>query len=315
MGIGPGGNYQQMAAATQSSGLGVCIMSLDDDGMLWCTTQQSAGGPWNPAQGPKYGGQQVPGSQVALADQGNGLLMLAMLDTQGKTWTLAQTAPGVWASDWTPPPIGSQIISFSSIAAATSYTYGLMLMAADDMGQIWTCYQLSPGGEWSGWISLGAGTQPFGAYELALADQNNDQLMLIAEGGGALAACPEISTGASWGPWSAANLNNQPVPLSGICACQQGGPRGMQLWGLDTTTDAAGQVWTLFQDTAGGQWDPWQGPGFASQPEAFVEIAAVLQNNGCSLLIGVGEEGNPWMIAQTAPGGDWGAWSQPVPTS
>lgn len=307
MGTPPGGNYQTMAVATQGSGSGLCLFSLDGDGLLWCVTQPGASGPWNAPQGPKFGGQQVPGSQIALADQGNGLLLLAMLDAEGKTWTLAQTAPGTWG-DWTAPPIGAQIISFSSIAAATSYSFGLQLMAADDMGQIWSCYQLSPGGEWGGWVALGAGTQPFDAYELALGGQNNDQLMLVAEGGGQLATCVEDGTGPAWGPWSNADVNGQSVPLREICACQQSGTRGILVCALDDN----GQIWTLYQETSGGQWAPWQGPGFASQPEPFVTIAAALQNDGCCLLIGVGEDGNPWTIPQTSPGGDWGAWSQPL---
>jgi hypothetical protein len=304
-----------MAVATQESGWGLCVMSLDGDGLLWCTTQDGTGGPWNTPQGPKFNGQPTPGTAVALANQGNGLLLLAMLDDQGKVWTLAQTAANAWAQEWTEPPIGSQIISFSSLAAATSYTYGLQLMATDEMGQIWTCFQLSPGGEWSGWVALGAGTQPFNAYELALADQNNNQLMLIAEGGGQLAACPQQGTGETWGPWSAANLNNQPVLIKGLCASQQGGARGMQLWGLDTTSDNAGSIWTLFQDTAGGQWDPWQGPGFQSQSEGYVEIAAALQNDGNCTLLAADETGNLYAVTQVSAGGAWGAWYLAVAAS
>lgn len=315
MGAGPGGNFQQMTVASQESGWGLCLMSLDGDGLLWCTTQDGTGGTWNAPQGPKFNGQPTGGTAIAMANQGNGLLLLAMLDSDGMCWTLAQTGPNAWEQGWTQPPIGSQIIGFSSLTAATSYSYGVMLMATDNEGQIWMCFQLTPGGTWGGWVALGAGNQPFVANELALADQNNNQLILIAEGDGQLAACPEISTGATWGPWGPANVNNQPLPLNGICASQQGGTRGMQLWGLDTSQSFAGPVWTLFQDTAGGQWDPWQGPGFASQPENFVEIAAALQDDGICTLIGVGEDGNPWVISQTSQGGDWGPWTQPIPQS
>lgn len=312
MGSVPGGIFAQMTAAAQGNGGGVCIMSLDGDGLLWCTPQQGPGGAWNVPQGPKFNAQPAPGSAVAMADQGNGLLLLAMLDTEGKVWTLAQEDHNVWSNAWTAPPIGSQIISFSSLAATTSCSAGLQLMATDEMGQVWSCWQLSPGGEWSGWTALGAGTQPFNAYELALAGQNNDRMMLIAEGGGQLAACPEQGTGETWGPWSAAGLNDQPVPLGGICASQQGGGRGLQLWGLEDSDNAGGTVWTLFQDTAGGQWDPWQG-FVADQPTLFVEIAAAQQTDGACLFIGVGEDGNPWLVGQTSPGGGWGTWSQPIP--
>lgn len=195
----PGGNYQEMAVYGQGDGSGgLCLFSLDGEGLLWCATQNGAGGTWNALQGPKFAGQPTTGTKIALAEQGNGMLLLAMLDQEGKTWTVSQTAPGGGWGEWTAPPIGAQIISFSTLAAGTLYSNGAVLMAADDMGQIWSCWQVQPGGEWGGWDPIGAGTQPFDAYELALGGQNNDQLMLVAEGGGQLATCAQSGTGASW---------------------------------------------------------------------------------------------------------------------
>src|SRR6185437_14563640 len=111
--------------------------------------------------------------------------------------------------------------------------------------------------------------------ELALAGQNNDMLMLFALSGGEITALPQAQPGGAWGAWTALGLGGQTDPVKNICACQQGGSRGVQLWGLDGN----GKVMTLFQVTAGGAWGKWQ-IFSADQPEPFVRTAAAGQNNG-----------------------------------
>lgn len=305
------GNILRATAWAQGNEGGLVLFGLDQDGLLWCATQDGLGGGWSGWQGPKYAGQPVAGAKVAVADQGDGLLLLAMLDNEGMTWTVAQTGiDGGWG-EWTAPPIGVQILSWGSIAAATMAggSAGMQLMAGDVMGQIWSCYQLTPGGEWSGWAALGAGDQPVTAYEVALGSQNNGWLLLVAEGNaagyeGSVAYCTQNDGG--WGPWSNAGAAGQPVPLNQICAAGQGGQRGIQIWALDDN----GQIWTLFEEVAGGSWSPWGGPGFASQPGAFTTLAAATQADATCLLIGIGEDSAVWAIGQSVPGGNWGAWTQ-----
>jgi hypothetical protein len=309
MGAPPGGAIQAMAAATQSGGNGAVLFTIDPQGSLWYASQQSPAGPWTIWVGPGFASQPAPGVAVSLAGQNNGRLMLVMLDDRGMVWTLAQQSPSGGWGNWQGPGIAGQKFSYAAIAAGQqSGQGGLQLFAADDDGQIWACSQIGPGAGWSGWTGPGFQKQQFAAGELALSGQNNGCLMLIAEADGELGALPQTRPGGIWGDWSGFNLGGQSVQLTGICACQQGGSRGVQLWGLD----ANGQIWTLFQDKAGGNWDPWQGPGFLDQPEPFVTIAAAGQGNGCTILFGVGEGGDLWAIAQTAPGNGWGDWSQPI---
>jgi hypothetical protein len=312
MGTPPGGTIQAMAAATQSGKYGACLFTLDDRGSLSFTSQEFPGGDWQVWQGPSFGGQPKPGAQLACAGQNDGCLMLAMLDLEGWVWTAQQDHPsGEWGL-WQGPGIGGQKDSWIAIAAGEqSGARGIQLMAADDAGQVWACYQMNPGADWSGWTSglaVLSGGQNFAAGELALSGQNNGMLMLIAESGGEIAALPQVQAGGSWGAWSALGLGGQSDPVKNICACQQGGSRGVQLWGLDGN----GKVMTLFQDTAGGNWDPWQ-VFLGSQPEPFVLIAAAGQNNGCTIFFGVGEEGDLWTVGQSAPGGDWDKWRTMTP--
>ena len=306
MGTPPGGNVQAMAAGTASGG-GACLFALDPSDHLWFTSQAGPGGAWGAWQGPKFAGQPAPGLDIALAGQNNGALMLVMLDDHGMAWTMEQTAGGGWTS-WQGPGIGGEQFSYSSIAAGEqSGPRGIQLFAADPNGVIWSCYQMDPGSAWSGWTSFTASPiYRFG--EVALGGQNNGCLMLIAESAGNILALPQTQPGGVWGSWG--KLNDTSPMVNGICACQQGGSRGVQVWGLDTDVANLGQVWTIFQDTAGGTWDPWQGPGFLSQPAPFRTIAAADQGNGCTILMGVTIPGELWAIGQTSPGGGWGSWAQ-----
>lgn len=305
----PGGNIQALAAGRPSQGRGTTLFALDGTGRLWINLQTDPGGGWIGWVGGGMG-QPTPGQDIALAGQNDGALMLAMTDLTGMVWTFAETFKG-WG-DWAGPGVGGEEFSFISIAAGEQTgPRGIQLVGADAFGEIWSCYQMNPGADWSGWtrgVGNFTGGDTFRIGEVALGGQNNGCLMLIAESAGVLAAVPQTQPGGAWGNFTLLNDNGPAV--NGICACQQGGSRGVQLWGLDTAPATMGQIWTLFQDSAGGPWDTWQGPGFVNQPEPFLIIAASDQTNGCTILFGVGVTGNLWTIGQTSPGGGWGSWAQ-----
>jgi len=321
MGGPAGGTIRAIAAATESGDYGACLFALDENGSLTFTAQEQPGGYWQIWQGPSFGGQPVPGAQIACASQNNGNLMLAMLDEEGNVWAMPQAGPSGGWGDWQ-GKFGYQEHPFIAIAAGQlSGPRGIVLMAADEAGQVWLCYQMNPGADWSGWstgIANESGGQPFAADTLALAGRSDGTLMLIAASDGQLAALPQAQPGGLWGGWGALGLAGQSTDLTRICACEQGGGGGAQLWGLD----GGGQVWTLIQDGAGGtwtggDWGAWTGPGLPGQPEPFAHIAAAGQNNGCTAFIGAGEKGDLWVVGQETPGGAWGHWKKlaaPPPT-
>jgi hypothetical protein len=306
MGTPIGGRIQHIAAAANSGSGGACLFTLDQRGSLSFTKQSSPGGPWQAWQGPKYAGQPVAGAAIACADQNTGCLMLVMIEPGGNLWSIAQEGPsGAWLA-WQGPKIGGQQFSFKTITAGRQTAKrGIQLMAVDVMGEMWSCYQTEPGTGWSGWSNFtGFGPTPTDVAELALSGQNNGCLMLIARAQGAISAVPQNFPSGAWGEWSPNGLDKK--GLTAICACEQGGTRGLAMWGLN----GAGMIWCVFQDTAGGPWDPWLGPGWNGQPEPFVSIAAAGQNNGCTIFFGVGKAGDLWSVSQTAPGGGWGSWGQ-----
>ena len=65
--------------------------------------------------------------------------------------------------------------------------------------------------------------------------------------------------------------HNAPV-LVKLTACQQGGNRGAQLWGVDLK----GTLYTTYQKTPGGVWSDWMSSGWAEKnyPKQVYELAA-----------------------------------------
>jgi hypothetical protein len=309
----PGGNIQWLAAGQQSGKGGLAAFAIDAKGLIWENSQTSPGAGWTGWQGPGFQKQPCPALQVAVAGQNQGSLMLAMLDQQGMVWTIGQTGgSGSGWTAWTGPGISNQLYSFQSLSVGEqSGSHGFELWVTDFDGQIWTNWQTSPGGSWSGWQGPGFGNQSFAAAETAAAGQNNGDLILFAlDSKGSAWAIPQGSASGNWGAWSGPNLAGQSQPFVHVAAAQQGGSRGVQCW----TLDSKGMVWTLWQASPGGAWSSWGGPGFANQPAPFVRIAAAGQNDGDVLLLGVTEAGALWSIGQTSPGGDWGGWAQlPAP--
>ena len=155
-----------------------------------------------------------------------------------------------------------------------------------------------------GWTQTGGPSQ----YTNITASQQNDgrvQLWALDDKG-QLWTIWQTTPGGDWVEWTGPNWNSAPV-LQEICACQQGGDRGAQLWG--TTEDNT--LVTCFQGTPGGGWSAW-GPWPAVPDKTqFVQLAAAQQNDGRVQLWAVDTDLQLWSTWQTSPGGDWTGWSGP----
>jgi hypothetical protein len=127
------------------------------------------------------------------------------------------------------------------------------LWALDTLGQLWGCWQTSPGGDWTGW------------------------------------------SGPKW---------NGAPKLINIAACQQGGSRGAQLWGI---TDDYVLV-SDYQVSPGGGWSGWSTGSWLDAPQCY-ELTAAQQNDGRVQLWVVTLNQVLKSIYQTSPGGSWSGWS------
>jgi hypothetical protein len=197
-------------------------------------------------------------------------------------------------------------VALTIAASQQGGSRGVELWATPSSGQISTLYQLTSGGRWSNWEGPGFKGQPVPMQRVAAAQQNNGNVMLFAlNGQGSVYAVGQGSPGGDWGSWSGPSLGGQPGPFVSIAASAQGGSRGVELWAVG----ADGQIWTLYQLTAGGAWSHWEGPGFKGQPVPMRQMAAGLQNNGNVMLFTLDDNGFVRAISQQSPGGDWGPWS------
>ena len=305
---GAGNTLMTIAAGEQAGGAGLALFGLDDSGSIWCIWQETPGGAWSAWDGPKFQGQPGAAARIAVAGQNDGALLLAMLDNEGFVWTCAQDGPsGTWG-EWQGPGISGQVFSWEGIAAGENDGQcGTQIWATDSQAELWTLWQTTPGGSWTPWYGPGSNGQTFKCFGCCAAGQNNGALALFAMDADSLVwVALQDGPSGNWSAWDGPGFDAQQVPLDAICAARQGGNRGVQFWGLDES----GQAWTIWQDTPGGFWDGWQGPGFASQPATFTQLAAAGQNNGCTLLAGLDPTGALWTIGQTAPGGDWGEWAE-----
>lgn len=300
--------FAAIATSMQAGGRGIQFWSSGSSGQLWTISQQAPGTDWGPWQGPGFQSQPVPLRQLAAALQNNGNAMLAGLDDSGRVWTCGQGNPGGGWGGWQGPSVGGQPRAFQRLAASQQGgNRGIELWATGDDGQVWTLYQLSAGGGWSRWEGPGFKGQPTPLFKLAAAQQNNGNVLFWGlDGNGKLWGISQQWPGGDWGAWQGPGVGGQPEPFVEIAASEQKGSRGVEVWGVG----ASGQIWTLYQLTAGGAWGHWEGPGFKGQPVPMRKIAAALQDNGNVLLWGVDDADQLWMISQDWPGGDWGAWRQ-----
>src|SRR5262249_2763147 len=167
-----------------------------------------------------------------------------------------------------------------------------------------TCYQQTKGGQWSGWQSWPATPQKSQFCEIAAAEQDGHAQFWALDTKRQLWACWQDAAG-SWpiAPWVGPNWQGAPG-LSNITACQQGGSRGSQIWGI--TEDYT--LISNFQITPGGKWSGWSTGSWMNAPQVL-ELTAAEQNNGCVEFWALTLNQVLISISQTSPGGDWGGWS------
>jgi hypothetical protein len=141
--------------------------------------------------------------------------------------------------------------------------------------------------------------------DVTAADQNDGRVQLfVVDTQLQLWSAWQTSPGGGWTTTHGPNWNNAPK-MWNICAAQQGGPRGAQLWGI--TQDY--KLVTCYQFSPGGNWSGWQ--DWQNTPQV-IEIAAAGQNNGCVQLWAITADGALISTRQSAPGGNWTGWETEV---
>ncbi|WP_426043982.1 alkaline phosphatase family protein [Caulobacter sp. DWR3-1-2] len=294
-----------IAASQQGGSRGAQLWGIDTSGQLRSTFQISAGGPWS-------GWSEVwnglsPGQlrSLAAAQQNDGKVRLWAVDVGNVLYSNAQTAPGGNWTGWSPggwsnpPPL--RLIAASQQGGPR----GAQLWGVDTSGQLRSTYQETPGGSWSAWSGVWNGASPASLVSLAATQQNDGKVRLwVVDANHLLYSNAQASPGGNWTGWSPGGWSNPP-PLRTVAASQQGGARGAQLWGIDTS----GQLRSTFQETPGGSWSAWSGVWNGASPPNLVSVAAAQQNDGKVRIWVVDANNVTYSNAQTSPGGNWTGWS------
>ena len=295
-----------MAAACQQGGpRGAQLWGIDTAGQLRSTYQESPGGPWSGWSGVWNGASPANLISITAAQQNNGMVRIWAVDASNALYSNAQTSPGGDWTGWSPAGWNGAPPLRAVAACQQSGPRGAQLWGIDTAGQLRSTYQESPGGPWSGWSGVWNGDSPGQLVSVAAAQQNNGMVRIWAvDASNALYSNAQTSPGGDWTGWSPAGWNGPP-PLRAVAACQQSGPRGAQLWGIDT----AGQLRSTYQESPGGPWSGWSGVWNGDSPGQLVSVAAAQQNNGTARIWVVNTEGVVYSNAQSSPGGNWGGWT------
>jgi phospholipase C len=176
------------------------------------------------------------------------------IDADGDYWTVEPVQIQVARNGWNGAPA---LVSVAASQQAGSR--GAQVWGVDTSGQLRSTYQTSPGGSWSGWSDVWNGASPGQLRSLAAAQQNDGKVRLwVLDAGNVLYSNAQTAPGGVWTGWSPGGWSNSP-PLQTIAASQQGGSRGAQLWGVDTS----GQLRSTYQQTPGETGRPGRGSGTA----------------------------------------------------
>lgn len=189
---------------------------------------------------------------------------------------------------------------------------GAQLWGVDYRNILYTTYQKTPGGEWSGWEGpdwAGPG-YPKQVYELTAAQLDDGCVQLwVVDTRQELWTIRQHTPGGGWEPWKGPGWNNMPAGMRfrEMAATRQGGPRGTQFWGI---TDK-GILTSCHQIHSSNDWSPWQDWTPTPEKSEWIEVTAARQGDGKLAVWGLDTKRQLWGMGQKSPGGEWGPWTGP----
>ncbi len=211
----PNGTWSTWASLGKPSNvaLGFPVVGINADGRLevfaisfgdlWHIWQTSPGGDWS-SSWTQLSNQTIPSkfsARPALSQNVDGRLEIFALATDGALWHIWQIAPN---SRWSP---STSLGRPSTVEFTTPPTIGrnldgrLEALIIGNNGALWHIWQTSPGGNWSGWASLGSppndGFTPFSSPTVS--ENADGRLEVFAQSGNVLWHTWQVTAGGSWG--------------------------------------------------------------------------------------------------------------------
>jgi hypothetical protein len=289
----------QIEACQQGGRRGAQLWGVQRDYKLNSIYQVSPGGNWSGWSGPDWAGMNHRIFDLAAALQNNGNVQLWVVDYKQQLYSISQTSPGGNWGQWSGPNWWGAPKMNAVAATQQRGQRGAQLWGITDNYILTSTYQITAGGQWSPWVDWRGAPR---SKDVTAADQNDGRVQLFfVDLNLELWTAWQTSPGGSWSQLVGPNWMKCPRVWD-VCAAQQGGNRGAQVWAI--TLDY--KLITNYQTSPGGNWSGWM--SWQNTPEV-IEIAAAPQNDGRVQLWAITSHGSLISTWQTSPGGNWTAWS------
>ena len=186
------------------------IFVVRNDLTVWHIRQLQPGGAWSgwaPLGLPGGPGAGTVGPLVA-GTNADGTLALFTTDGKGTVQYCTQLQAG--GADWSGwEPLGSPAghTAGPRLAVVRNSNGELELFMVDDSGTLWHCWQLQPGGGWSGWKSLGQPRLGSKVDDITVAADGSGALVVVATSSSAPGSAPGLwfrtqgHAAEPWGDW------------------------------------------------------------------------------------------------------------------
>lgn len=203
---GPGWNkspkgMKRIASCRQDPTRGSSVWGICDDFSLINCYQPTPGGQWTAWQPWQATPQKSQFAEIAAAEQ-QGHAQLWAIDTDRQLWFCWETDPGKSWTVWHGPNWGGAPKLINITSCQQGGTRGSQLWGITEDYTLISNYQITPGGNWSGW-STGSWLNAPPVFEITAAEQNNGcvrfwALTLQQE----LISTGQTSPGGNWTGWS-----------------------------------------------------------------------------------------------------------------
>ena len=241
------------------------IFVVRNDLTVWHIRQLQPGGAWSDWAPLGLPGGPGAGTVGPLVAEFNADGTLVLFTTDGKNTVQYCTQLQAGGADWSGwEPLGSPAGHTASprLAVVLNSNDELELFMVDDSGTLWHCWQLHPGGSWSGWKSLGQPRPGSKVDDITVAAHDSGALVVFATSSvpGSAAGLwfrTQLRAAEPWGDWQEYPLSSgsaTTLPVEGPVLTQ----RHLQLVLLVRETGTANMYVVWQQDPDPGLITSWE---------------------------------------------------------
>jgi hypothetical protein len=293
------------------------VVVVGGDQALWHRSQVAPNNGWSDWQSIGQPDAQLPMGFLVLAQNADGRLEAAVPanDDFGERaiWHASQTAPSNgwsgWASLDAPPDDFSGPLALGANADGRLELFAPEAFAGGDQ-EVWHRWQRTPGGDWSGWSSMGSpGGELLPDPPPALGRNADGRLELfVVASDGAIWHSWQTAPNNGWSPWSSLGSQGGGFADLGV------GPNADGRLELLATLQNGTDLWRRYQTAPNNGWSPWENLGSVATGTIQSPTLASDADERLELFLRTPDTGGLYQVSQKSPNGDWEArqsWRPP----